>query len=60
MKMKIVSEQESKLGQGPKTKISRARYRKWWALANGLLCLLGLTATVRNARADIFQDFWAA
>ncbi len=52
MKMRTASEQESKLGSGSKPEIVSARYRKWWRLASVLLCLLGLNATVRNARAD--------
>lgn len=54
MKRKTMSEQETNLEQEPKAEITRAEYRKWWTLASVLLCLLGLTATVRNARADTF------
>ncbi|HWM23762.1 MAG TPA: proprotein convertase P-domain-containing protein [Chthoniobacterales bacterium] len=54
MKMKTMSEQETNLEPEPKTEIRRAGIRKWWTFASVLLCLLGLTAAVRNARADTF------
>lgn len=54
MKMKTDSEQESQLERGAKSEVSRARYRRWRTLATGLLCLFGFSATMRNARADIF------
>lgn len=52
MNMKTTNEYETKLEQAPKTEISRARYRRWRTLAAVLLCLVGLSATMRSARAD--------
>ena len=50
--MKTTSEEETKVEQGPKPEIGSARYREWRTLATVLLCLLGLSAPVRNACSD--------
>ena len=52
MKMKTTREEETKVEQGPKPEIGSARYRKGRTLATVLLCLLGLSAPVRNACSD--------
>ncbi|HEV2842921.1 MAG TPA: proprotein convertase P-domain-containing protein [Chthoniobacterales bacterium] len=57
MKMKTTNERETRLEQGLKAAASRASYRKWQTLATVLLCLMGLSATVRSARADTNDIF---
>jgi subtilisin-like proprotein convertase family protein len=55
MKTKIAGETGMNTGNGSRQPDNSARHPKWRWLASMLLCLLGLSATVGSARAEIFE-----